>query len=334
MIRQVDRSLQPDAPRVSVIIPAYNAAGYLERALDSALAQTMSDLEVIVVDDASVDATSDKACRSAVRDPRVRLLKNDRNRGVSASRNRGIGASWGEWIALLDADDVWLPERLERMLAEATNADVVSDDVSIIHETTRGFSGSAAKSLIQQQNLSVKGSAWIDLLGFVVHDLGLLKPIFRRAFFDRYQLSYRTDVRYAEDYLLYFEVLALEARWKQLPQAYYLHYKHVGSVSTTSLRDQRKKLALWQGVLENTQTLLSHPAAANDAAIMAALSRHHQEALGHITFASFWEALRERRFVELAGQLFKRPSNLTLLAKYSTKRLSIRLIWRIRRWRG
>lgn len=319
---------------MSVIIPAYNAVTHLDRALDSALAQTMPDLEVIVVDDASTDATSDKARRSAVRDIRVRLLENDRNRGVSASRNRGIGASQGEWIALLDADDAWLPQRLERMLAEAANADVVSDDVSIIHETTRRSGGFSARSLIQEQNLRIKEPAWIDLLRFVEHDLGLLKPIFRRAFLQRQGLSYRTDVRYAEDYLLYFEILALKARWKQLPQAYYLHYKHGGSVSTTSLKDQRKKLALWQGVLENTQGLLSHPAVVNDAAVTAALGRHRQEALGHIAFAGFWEALRERRFVELARRLYRRPANLILLAKYIAKRLSTRLKWRIRSRRG
>src|SRR5215217_3734904 len=105
------------APRVSVIVPAYNAAGYLERALASALAQTMPDLEVIVVDDASSDTTFEVACKIAARASRVRVLRNERNSGENASRNRAISTARGEWIALLDADDEWLPERLERMLA-------------------------------------------------------------------------------------------------------------------------------------------------------------------------------------------------------------------------
>ncbi len=117
------------APRVSVIVPAYNVAGYLERALGSALVQTMPDLEVIVVDDASGDATFEVAHRISVRDPRVRVLRNKRNCGPSASRNRAIGAARGEWIALLDGDDAWLPERLERMTAYADKADVISDDI-------------------------------------------------------------------------------------------------------------------------------------------------------------------------------------------------------------
>jgi succinoglycan biosynthesis protein ExoO len=115
-------------PRVSVIVPAYNAAGFLKRALHSALAQTMPDLELIVVDDASSDSTLALARDVAARDPRVRVLHNEHNRGMYATYNRAIDVARGEWIAALDADDVWLPERLERMLAVADGEDMVSDD--------------------------------------------------------------------------------------------------------------------------------------------------------------------------------------------------------------
>src|SRR5215210_8953229 len=115
-------------PRVSVIVPAYNAAGFLERALNSALAQTMPDLEVIVVDDASKDTTLALAQEVAARDPRVRVLHNEHNRGMYPTYNRAIDEARGEWIAALDADDVWLPERLERLLAVADGEDMVSDD--------------------------------------------------------------------------------------------------------------------------------------------------------------------------------------------------------------
>src|SRR5215210_2650966 len=119
-------------PRVSVIVPAYNAAGFLKRALHSALAQTMPDLELIVVDDASSDATLALAREVAARDPRVRVLQNERNRGMYPTYNRAIDAARGEWIAALDADDVWLPERLEQMLAVSAGEDAVSDDELIL----------------------------------------------------------------------------------------------------------------------------------------------------------------------------------------------------------
>ncbi|HSV27877.1 MAG TPA: glycosyltransferase family A protein [Sedimentisphaerales bacterium] len=94
---------------VSVVIPAYNAAGHIKRALDSALAQTRPADEIIVVDDGSTDGTGDIVRQYA---DKVRCIAQE-NAGVSAARNAGIKAAVGEWIALLDADDEWQSEYLE-----------------------------------------------------------------------------------------------------------------------------------------------------------------------------------------------------------------------------
>lgn len=102
-------------PRVSVVIPAYERADVVGRAIDSALAQTMADLEVIVVDDGSSDGT--RRVAAAYDDERVRSLAHDTNRGVSAARNTGVGAARGDYVAFLDSDDEWLPGKLERQLA-------------------------------------------------------------------------------------------------------------------------------------------------------------------------------------------------------------------------
>jgi glycosyltransferase involved in cell wall biosynthesis len=99
-------------PEVSVVIPTYNSARYLEPAVDSVLAQTFQDLEVIVVDDGSTD---DTAALIRGLGPPVRYLYQP-NSGVSAARNRGVAASTGRYVALLDADDTWLPEKLSRQL--------------------------------------------------------------------------------------------------------------------------------------------------------------------------------------------------------------------------
>lgn len=101
--------------RVSAVLPAYCRAEVVREAIASALTQTAPVHEVIVVDDASGDGTAD-AVRS-VADPRVRLIALDRNVGQSAATNIGIDAATGEGIALLDSDDVWLPEKLARQLA-------------------------------------------------------------------------------------------------------------------------------------------------------------------------------------------------------------------------
>ena len=100
-------------PTVSVIIPTWNRASLLARALDSVDRQTRPPEEIIVVDDGSTDDTV-ALVRSRVTPPK---LISQPNRGVSAARNAGIRAAAGEWVAFLDSDDEWLPEKLERQLA-------------------------------------------------------------------------------------------------------------------------------------------------------------------------------------------------------------------------
>lgn len=100
-------------PQVSCIVPAYNAAEYLKQALDSALAQSHGSLQLIVVDDGSTDATGEIAAQFGAK---VELISQS-NCGVAAARNRGMEAARGEFIAFLDADDLWHKNKLQRQLA-------------------------------------------------------------------------------------------------------------------------------------------------------------------------------------------------------------------------
>jgi glycosyltransferase involved in cell wall biosynthesis len=102
-------------PHVSVIIPTYNRGKELLPTVESALTQTYRDLEVIIVDDASTDDTYEIA--NQVNDSRVRVIRLEKNRGVSHALNTGILASTGEYIALLDHDDIWLPSKIAKQLA-------------------------------------------------------------------------------------------------------------------------------------------------------------------------------------------------------------------------
>ncbi|MDY4166938.1 MAG: glycosyltransferase [Fournierella sp.] len=102
---------------VSVIMPAYNAEKYIRQAIDSVRAQTYCDWELIVVDDASKDNTNAIVSEYCREDSRVKLLRNPKNQGVSHTRKNGVEAAAGEWIAFLDSDDAWQPEKLEKQLA-------------------------------------------------------------------------------------------------------------------------------------------------------------------------------------------------------------------------
>ncbi len=106
---------------ISVVIGAYNAERYIARAVESMLAQTYTDFELIAVDDGSTDRTAAILRSCAARDARVRVIEAA-HQGISGAANRGIAAARQAWIARMDADDIALPHRLERQLAAAAAA--------------------------------------------------------------------------------------------------------------------------------------------------------------------------------------------------------------------
>ena len=115
-----------DRPLVSVIMPAYHAEEYIEAAVSSVMHQTVSDWELIILDDGSQDGTYAVAQRLAVNDGRIKLVRNEKNMGVARTRNRGFALCCGQYVALLDSDDVWHPDKLEKQLArmEQTGAEL------------------------------------------------------------------------------------------------------------------------------------------------------------------------------------------------------------------
>jgi glycosyltransferase involved in cell wall biosynthesis len=123
---------------VSVVLPTYNRAGTLARAIDSVLEQDFRDLELIVIDDASTDDTRERVAACA--DPRLRLLMLARNAGASAARNRGVAAARGALIAFQDSDDEWLPGRLRTQvdLLERLGERVVAVTGAILRPRARG----------------------------------------------------------------------------------------------------------------------------------------------------------------------------------------------------
>lgn len=100
---------------VSIIMPSYNTAQYIEKTIKSVLDQTYTNWELIIVDDCSTDNT-DEVVKNYLTDKRIKYLKNEQNSGAAVSRNRALREAKGQWIAFLDSDDLWMPEKLEKQI--------------------------------------------------------------------------------------------------------------------------------------------------------------------------------------------------------------------------
>lgn len=197
-------------PAVSVIMPVYNSAATVERAIRSVSAQTLRQLEIVAYDDGSRDASADILRGLAAAEPRLRLLGSDVNRGPGAARNRAIAVASGRWLAMLDADDWYAPDRLERLirLGEATGADLVVDNQELFDEGVREVVGTALRVGNDTVPLDMDDLLNNSVTGRVQFDYGLLKPVVRRDFLTENGIRYPEQYRFGEDFLFALECFA------------------------------------------------------------------------------------------------------------------------------
>lgn len=104
-------------PQVSIITPTYNCARFIEETIKSVQAQTFTDWEMIISDDCSTDNTKEVIAPYLASDSRIKYICNDKNSGAAITRNNALRIASGRWIAFLDSDDLWLPEKLEKQIS-------------------------------------------------------------------------------------------------------------------------------------------------------------------------------------------------------------------------
>ena len=215
-----------------MIVPAYNSAATLEPAARSALAQDVADLEVIIVDDGSRDGTGEVAERLRRADGRVRLLQRPCNRGKSSAMNLAIAHARGAWVAVLDADDWYAPNRLSRLLAAARRegVDLVADNQYLYDD--------GAERIVRTALPQAAGDRPLDKRRFMAgsdpyadFDFGMLKPMVRADFIRARGLAYRESVRLSEDFLYLVEFLAAGGRGFLLAEPGYYWRQAFGSIS-------------------------------------------------------------------------------------------------------
>lgn len=187
--------------RATVVIPVYCGDATLYRAARSALDQTLRDIEVILVDDASTDGSWQVIKDLLRQDNRVRALRHRRNRGKSVAMNRAMALARGEWLAVLDADDWYHSDRLEALvtLAEGRNADLAADNQFLYDAAADRVVGTAWPTGQAVWRLSFDDF----LLGSDAYEsfnLGMLKPVLRVAFMRDMRLCYEENARQGEDF--------------------------------------------------------------------------------------------------------------------------------------
>ena len=216
------------APRVSVLMTTYNGAKYIRDSIDSVLAQSYRDFELVIVDDNSADATV--AIVTSYADPRLRLLRNPVNLGVVGARNRGFASLRGDYVATIDHDDLWLPERLQ-----AGVACLERHPGSVLVAThTQVLGTGSLRQAERPRHISPALFRWMMLLECPVVYSSLL---FRRAAATRADGSFlRPDLRYADDYELMLR-LSAAGRIEVLDEAL-TRYRLHSTNTTWRVRDE------------------------------------------------------------------------------------------------
>jgi glycosyltransferase involved in cell wall biosynthesis len=230
---------------VTVLLPVYNGADVVGNAIDSVLAQSWGDFELLIIDDGSMDTTT--RVIAAYADQRIRLVHNDSNLGITATLNRGLGLARGKYIARMDADDVCHPLRLERQirfLDASPETGVVGSWTEIV--STASDSRTAARTMaraIVYKALRIDSYVFhpqsdAEIRFFMIFNCPLSHPsiMVRRTVVDEYDLRY--EFRFAEDYEFWARC-AQRTQLANIPEVLLTYRQHSSNTSKKYAADYR-----------------------------------------------------------------------------------------------
>lgn len=291
-----------DAPDVTFVIAAYNSAGTVVRAIESALAQRNVATEVVVVDDASTDDT--RQVVAAIEDPRVRLVALPRNSGPGGARNAGLEVARGHWVAILDSDDTVEPDRLARLISRAAKAgaQIAVDNLEVVAgdgSRTRMF-GEA--ELERQTLLTLPAFIASNVLFRSQHNFGYMKPVFARSFLAEHGLRFDETLSIGEDYILLASALARGGRCVVEPAAGYVYHVREGSISRVLRKHHVEAM-----ILSDQRFVVGHSLGPAAAAAQQRRTRSLKEAY---SFLSLVEHLKKGALARALGTAIADPAAL------------------------
>jgi glycosyltransferase involved in cell wall biosynthesis len=297
-------------PVVSVVVANFNGGAYLADAIRSVQAQTLAQIEIIVSDDASTDNSVDIVKQLRAADSRIRLLESDRNGGPSAARNRALEVVKGQWVAIVDSDDLIHPKRLATLveLGNHDEADIIADDLIEFSADE----SQPARSLLGRESWSQP--VWVDVVDYVRLNhiygsrpcLGYLKPILRALLLRERNCHYDETLRITEDFDLIFRLLNAGKRMRIYPRPYYLYRKHLNSVSS---RLSPELLEAIKSASLRSMSQIPH----SDRRVIDALQARMRSIDTAIDYENLLNALKARNWQKSAYIVLTRPKAAALL---------------------
>lgn len=290
-------------PLVSVIMPAFNAATTLLTTVESVLAQSMGELELIVCDDASTDTTAELL--ATISDPRVRYIQNAKNLGPGLSRDRAIELATAPWVALIDADDVWLPKRLERLLEAVEEApdQLIFDDIMTCHSSMNGLV--PWRVVHGEDAFGGYGAAVrnLDIEDYLASPRLLIKPMIPLAAIRQASLRH-SNRSFGEDAEYFLHLALAGVGFRYLPEPLYLYRVQPGSATARAGAEQMREC------IEACAALEGWSDSVKEAFRRKIRSLRHNE-----TLYAMAEHMRSGQLLSAARQVISNPAVLNILPR-------------------
>jgi glycosyltransferase involved in cell wall biosynthesis len=286
--------------RISVVTPCFNSEPFIGDAIRSILAQTYTDLECIVVDDGSTDGSKDSISSLAERDPRTRPIFLEQNYGAAIARNRGIEIASGEWITFLDADDLYEPNRLERLLdlAKITNSVMVVDNQSVrdfpdgphLFAAFPFLRGAKPIEITQELYFQQDAVRATHLLSAHLRlPSGYMKGLIARPWIQELGIRFNPKYRSGHDGFFYGELFAHRSRCFGTSYMGYIYRRRAGSLSASGPQNLRLKGSISSDLIERHRPHLSKSS-------IISLTRRQRVFDGHAAMHDIRFALRDGDF--------------------------------------
>jgi succinoglycan biosynthesis protein ExoO len=303
--------------KVSVVIPCYNASKFVGRAVASVLAQVgIPTPQIILVNDSSTDNTRAVIRELADEHASVEVYDTHENLGPSGARNLALSKVNADWVAVLDADDAYEPNRLKRLIevAESEKLDIIAD-LPLMYDLM-------AKSLAPDQLPESKGNvSLLNFSDFLGHDdetgldLGLLQPVFNTRLLSSGQLVYPETLRHAEDCEMYISLTKSGLRFGLLREAYYLFSTRIGAISRTFSPGSVTRVD-YLSIAQQAKVMRANFMASGELdpeLEKLLIERESRALLANRRYG--WSVLRMREYRRLIRWLFQSPTNFFVLMK-------------------